>query len=54
MTAIGEALGRTAAGVRMKAYKLGILTKPKKKTATKAGKRGGCRRVAGSSCEKHL
>ena len=33
MTEIGKAMGRTAAGVRMKAVKLGILPKRKNKTA---------------------
>ena len=39
MTEIGQAMGRTADGVRMKAYTLGILPKRKTKTATKGGKR---------------
>ena len=39
MTEIGKAMGRTPAGVRMKAVKLGVLPKRKKKTATKVGKR---------------
>ena len=39
MTEIGKAMGRTAAGVRMKAVKLGILPRRKNKTAAKGGKR---------------
>ena len=39
MTEIGKTMGRTAAGVRMKAVKLGILPRRKNKTATKGGKR---------------
>ena len=33
MAEIGKAMGRTAAGVRMKAYTLGILPKRQSKTA---------------------
>ena len=40
MTAVGKAMGRTAAGVRMKAVKLGILPRRGNKTATKGGKAG--------------
>lgn len=39
MIEIGQAMGRTAAGVRMKAVKLGILPKRKTKTSAKGGKR---------------
>jgi hypothetical protein len=35
MTEIGKAMGRTAAGVRMKAYTLGILPKRKNKAPSK-------------------
>jgi hypothetical protein len=39
MIEIGQAMGRTAAGVRMKAVKLGILPKRKTKTSATGGKR---------------
>jgi hypothetical protein len=39
MTDVSKAMGRTAAGVRMKAIKLGILPKRKNKAAMKGGKR---------------
>ena len=39
MTEIGKAMGRTPAGVRMKAVKLGILPKRKTKTTANGGKR---------------
>ena len=35
---IGKAMGRTPAGVRMKAVKLGILPRRKTKTSAKSGK----------------
>ena len=39
MTEIGKAMGRTPAGVRMKAVKLGILPRRKNKTTAKSVKR---------------
>ncbi len=39
MTEIGKAMGRTAAGVRMKAHTLGINPRRKRKTAAKPGRR---------------
>ena len=36
VTEIGKAMGRTAAGVRMKAVKLGILPRRKTKTSAKS------------------
>ena len=38
MAEIGRTMGRTGAGVRMKAYAMGILPKRKNQTATKGGK----------------